>query len=198
MIQFFGRGVAVCSCGLCVFSYLTNRFTPPHAKSARKIGFNIKAAVPMHTIPRVQWAKQAIVPTLYLTGTADVEAPAAMVRRAFAANSQPGSRIANLVGAAHDEPSHFAEGRMNRYVALFVRCHTVQDVEACQYVEAMCSAYNYEDCDAKVSIKIEEVGASKEKVQKSCPVCMAYFFVLLFFLFVCLFPSCTNERLFGK
>ncbi|KAJ9465340.1 hypothetical protein DIPPA_10303 [Diplonema papillatum] len=166
-------------------------------RSARKIRFHIKAAVALHSMPRIQWSKQAMVPTLYVSGTLDTEAPSLAIKKAYDANPQPGSRFANLKGAGHMEPSQFGDKRLNRYVAHYVRCLSIDDVVACKEMEAMCTTHKFASCTVKQNKIVTEM-TSIQKVQKSCPICMAYFLVLMAVLFCCFFPSCTNERFYGK
>eukprot|EP01064_Diplonema_japonicum_P000773 TRINITY_DN10518_c1_g1_i1.p1 TRINITY_DN10518_c1_g1~~TRINITY_DN10518_c1_g1_i1.p1 ORF type:complete len:292 (+),score=61.93 TRINITY_DN10518_c1_g1_i1:77-877(+) len=98
-------------------------------------GYNLKAAVALNPISKVEWAEQIHIPIMYSTGTLDEAAPPATVKAAYdATNVEKGTMFVNLNGAGHYEPTNLGKHSLNRYAALFMSCYVGGRSSDCAWV----------------------------------------------------------------
>eukprot|EP00756_Hemistasia_phaeocysticola_P004553 Hpha_TRINITY_DN12890_c0_g1::TRINITY_DN12890_c0_g1_i1::g.24371::m.24371 len=120
-------------------------------QSASSVGYNIKAAAPMHAVSSADWVKNVTVPMFYSTGTLDAQAPSKKVREAYEATPSKGTIYANLKGANHYEPCNLGQGRLDRFAAYFFNCHLTSNKDSCQYISTdyLCAQYDFKECVSK-------------------------------------------------
>eukprot|EP01059_Diplonema_ambulator_P027868 TRINITY_DN46547_c0_g1_i1.p1 TRINITY_DN46547_c0_g1~~TRINITY_DN46547_c0_g1_i1.p1 ORF type:complete len:266 (+),score=34.95 TRINITY_DN46547_c0_g1_i1:48-845(+) len=116
-----------------------------HAK-----GYNIRGAVALNPISKVEWAEKIDIPIFYSTGTKDETATPEMVKTAYDA-TQPvtGTMYTNLVGAGHYEPTNLGGHQLNRFAALFLSCYVGGVASSCPWIGPdLCtrSGIDFADC----------------------------------------------------
>ncbi|KAJ9445426.1 hypothetical protein DIPPA_28328 [Diplonema papillatum] len=115
-------------------------------------GHNIYATVPINPQSRVEWAQLINVPAFYTTGSLDDVVPAANIKRAYEATEQRGSYYLNLLGGTHNECTNYGKGRLNLWIALFLKCNldAVHGPTYCRVLnQNVCSANEYVECLSK-------------------------------------------------
>jgi len=98
-------------------------------------GANFKAGVALHPSTMVEdFSTGVTIPLWYATGSRDTVVPPAGVVRSYDRDRHKPKVIAEITGAAHNEPVTGNPMRWTPYIAKYLICHVKGDKNACPYI----------------------------------------------------------------